>query len=383
MLEEREPVISKSLTESAEEVIAITDILLTQEGNEVVVVSNAKLILCHIICGKIEISGELLRIRTITRKLHPRRTTKTITCIVTDLNTNVGSDLEILKRSQSQTTNGIHIEIVIRRGILGHVVLRVVDPKTGDRLIKVLASILLVRGVEGRIEHRSKSRIGLAQTKRFRADTSHAVRHRGIDTYLNVIVKCAVYVQSCADLGVLRSRTDTLLIEISQGEVVISIGRTAGDTDILLVHRRLLVVVLPPLGIIIAILVTKLLSKVCLSDALVEAEKLTGIHQLVVVADISQRGNTVLTTDGDVCALGHFASLGRDVDDTIGSTCTIDRCCRCILQELHTLKVVRIESLDKLHGHRHTIQNIERRRACCERSYTVEVYRGDLTRLTG
>ena len=180
----------------------------------------------------------------------------------------------------------------------------------------------------------------------------------------------------------------TLLVEVVQTDVVGVVGTATAQVDVVILANAGLEHLVEPVGVravhevVLAVLAKAVATgqrRAAVQAGLTQVVAvLVGIHQLVGVA-----GNLVDTEVALVVELQRLVLLTvlrGDDDHTVSSTRTVDGTCRCVLQHLDGLDVVRREVADgSTHGH--TVDDVQRGCAA-ERTDTTDAHRRVGTGLT-
>ena len=97
----------------------------------------------------------------------------------------------------------------------------------------------------------------------------------------------------------------------------------------------------------------------CHTDFLLILDSLLSVHKIPLTCCNSRP--THLHSVVDVRTVHVASALCCDNDHTVGSTCTIDRCRRCILEDRHALDVRRIDSIKVICRDSNAVKNVKRR----------------------
>ena len=154
----------------------------------------------------------------------------------------------------------------------------------------------------------------------------------GGKAYVDVLADILVDVSVDADTVVILGGNDCLILEVGDTEVVASAGGTAADAEFVVLHETGAVEQILPIGIDVFFLIDRVGELVC---SLAHCQILLGVHHRELLGLLGSY----------ICIIGNLrlgalhTFVGRDEDDTVGASGTVDSGRSGVLEDVHALDV--------------------------------------------
>ena len=186
-------------------------------------------------------------------------------------------------------------------------------------------------------------------------------------------------VHTGGEAAVVGTFDDTGLVHPAEADSHVHVVRTLAIHYIIILREACLEVGFLPVG------VGDVLSEVIFAPALcrpgytrVEVGQFVVLQEVDRVHHVDLLGHARKTPVGVDVERGStlLALLGGDEDDAVGASCTVDGCCRCVLQHLHVLDFRRVEVVHIVHDQ--SVDDVEGTYAR-ERTDTTDAHVGHRT----